>query len=162
VALKLIRTALLAGVLTAIASAPVMAQSSNGGQNWFVSLSGWGKWISLATAAGLTTVGAISSSDASDRFTILETACRTDSFFCRTNSDGNSYVDPEAERLFQATLTKDSQAQNFLIGGQLTLIVSATMFLADLLNGDGGPENIPFTPLKVFSTPGRAGLRLDF
>lgn len=161
-ALTAIHTALLASVITIAAVSPAVAQTETENRNWFVAMSGWGKWVSLTAAAGLTTLGALSSNSASDRFRELTTACRTDSFFCRINNDGTSYIDPEAEHLFQATLSKDSQAQRFLIGGQLTLLVSAAMFLTDLLNGDEGPENIPYTPLKVFSSPGRAGLQLEF
>lgn len=161
-ALKEIRTAFLASVMTIMVASPAFAQANTENQNWFVEMSGWGKWVSLAAAAGLTTLGAFSSNSASNQFQKLETACRTDSFFCRINNDGTSYIDPEAELIFQATLGKDSEAQRFLIGGQLTLLVSAAMFLADLLNGDEAPENIPYTPLKVFSSPGRAGLQLPF
>ncbi len=163
-ALKPIRTVLIVALIFSAAPTLARAQGNGGTDGWFVKLSGWGKWVTLASAAGLTTFGAISSNEASDRFDILQNACRTDSFFCRVNSDGSSYLDPEAERLFQATLDKDSEAQRFLVAGQVTLLVSATMFLADLLNGDEGPENIPFSPLKIYSAPGRgqAGLRLDF
>lgn len=130
-------------------------------QSWFVATSGWGKWVSLGIAAGLTTYGAIRSNDAQNQFTILETSCRTNSFFCRTGDD-DTYLDPEAERLFQETLRLDGHAQKFLLGGQVSLLISGTMFLVDLLTGDDEPGNIPFTPLQVYSRPNRLGLQLGF
>lgn len=130
-------------------------------ESWVVSVSHIGKWTFLAATAGLTTMAAIKMGRADDRFDELQTFCQTAIGICSTEADG-AFIDPTAERLFQETRSLDGQAQRFLIGGQFTLMVSGALFLVDLLSDHGGPENIPFTPLKLFQQGNLVGLRIEY
>lgn len=130
-------------------------------ESWVVSVSHVGKWTFLAATAGLTTMAAIKMGRADDRLDELQTFCQTAIGICSTGADG-AFIDPTAERLFQETLSLDRQAQRFLIGGQFTLMVSGALFLVYLLSDDGGPENIPFTPLKIFQQGNLVGFRIEY
>ncbi|MFQ5551496.1 MAG: hypothetical protein ACE5FJ_09710 [Gemmatimonadales bacterium] len=164
-ALRGARTTPLAILLCVALFEPTMAtaqqQEDGAGRGWFASLSRVGKWITLASAAGFTTAAALKRGDAEDHFDILVGRCRATPQSCQLSQTGE-YADLTAESLFQETLVLDRHAQRYLIAGQLSLVVSGTMFLVDLVTDREGPGDIPFVPLELYSDNNRIGLRLEF
>lgn len=159
-----LRRAALCVVLAAIAGpVPLRAQQSGTGDErpWFVSVSRWAKWPTLAAAIGLTAAAIVRKDDANRYFDQLESLCTGDSEGCQLGSDGK-YLNPAAESLYQETVRLDAQARRWMIGGQGFLFVSGGLFLIDLVAGKSKPKNIPFTPLEAYASPGTLGLRWRF
>jgi hypothetical protein len=128
---------------------------------WFVGVSKWAKWPTLAAAIGLTAAAITRKDDADAVYDQLQAYCLEGSDNCRTGADG-AYTNPEAEAMYQETLRLDGQARHWMMGGQGFLFVSAGLFLIDLASGSSEPENIPFTPLEAWAAPGQVGLRWRF
>jgi hypothetical protein len=57
--------------------------------------------------------------------------------------EGSSYADAESESLFDRANAADRRAQFGMIGAQVTLLGSASLFVYDLRNGNG-PDDIPY------------------
>jgi hypothetical protein len=108
---------------------------------------GLAKWVSLAGTVAIGGLGFAAHNEADDLFERLETLCADDPARCRLTSAG-TYVDAEAEALFQDVVDKDAVARLYLIGSQLTFVATVTLFVLDLKNG-GGPDNIPYEPRSV-------------
>jgi len=142
---------------------PLRAQQSGTEDErpWFVSVSRWAKWPTLAAAIGLTAAAIARKDDANEYFDRLETLCIEDSDACQLGSDG-TYLNPAAENLYQETVRLDAQARRWMIGGQGFLFVSGGLFLIDLVAGKSKPKNIPFTPFEAYASPGTLGLRWRF
>lgn len=140
---------------------PAAAQRDTGGTSWIVRFSEYGKWVALGGAAGLTAIAISRNDDADVIFDGLVTFCRNAPEQCVRQANG-TYVGADAERLYQETLRIDGQARVWMIAGQITLAASGAMFLIDLITGDPGPKNIPFTPFEVVSGPRRLGLGVRF
>jgi len=155
-----------AGVLLALAAtvtaSPVRAQAdADSGRPWYVGVSKWAKWPTLAAAIGLTAAAIMRKDDADQFYDQLQSLCREDSDACRPGP-GGAYTNPEAEALFQETLRLDAQARRWMIGGQGFLFVSGGLFLIDLVAGKSKPKNVPFTPFEAWAAPGALGLRWEF
>ncbi len=133
-------------------------------RRWFVEVSRYGKWASLAAAAGLITAAAVFDSDAQDAQQALTSFCEPDPTLCQIVGSGGDerYSSTEAEALFQESARLQTKSRSFLIGGQLAIVSAGTMFLIDLLYRDGRPKNIPFTSLEFYSAPHQLGLSLRF
>ncbi len=142
------------------AQEPAPAPHGPSPRPWLVTTAHYGKWATLAGAAGLITVSAVRRGKANDTIDRLERFCRAD--FSRCAIVGNRYVDDMAEAIFQEHADLDRKAQGLLIGGQATLIVSGAMFLIDLMWDDDETENIPYLPMRVVARPGAIGLALVF
>ena len=99
------------------------------------------KWALLAAAVGFGTYALAQSNQADDAYGALRTFCRTDQDRCALS--GGRYADPAAERLYDRALAADRRAQVGIIGGQVTLLGSAALFVYDLRNGRG-PADIPY------------------
>ncbi|MGH7545847.1 MAG: hypothetical protein ACREKI_06660 [Gemmatimonadota bacterium] len=114
---------------------------------------GLAKWVSLAGTIGIAGLGFSAHESAEDRFAALEALCASDVDRCRVTDEG-TYVDAEAEALFQDVLDKDREARIYLVGSQIGLVATVTLFILDLKNG-GGPENIPYEPetIRLHVTP---------
>lgn len=150
-------------------AAAVRAQDTlvTGRTPWIVTVSHWGRWPALATSAALVTVAAFRQHDARTQLEQLETYCRADPGAClqvpATGGVGVVYADPEAETLFQEYARSERRARGFLLGGQLSLLATGTMFLIDLIHdGDDSVPNIPYTPLELYTTRTRLGLSVRF
>lgn len=155
------RTLGAAILLVAAGFAPLAAQTDADQRSWVVSFSRYGKWPVLASAIGLTAVAIFRNDDADEIFDGLITLCSNAPPDCRRLDDG-TYAGSDAERLYQETLRLDRQARAWMIGGQVALAAAGVMFLIDLVSGDQGPKNIPFTELEVFSGHRRVGVRYRF
>src|SRR5437763_8045555 len=133
-------------LLSLLATAPQLrAQSgSAGAKPWFVTASHRGKWVAAAAAATLVTEAALRHRDADRQYANLVQMCRVTPPRCGKASIG-SYLDPEAESLYQATIALDHHARLWLVGGEASILAAGTMFVLDLVYHDQGPKNIPFS-----------------
>jgi hypothetical protein len=120
----------------------------------------YGRWPALAGAAGLITLAALRRDEAGDVGARLAALCAANPARCSLEGSGDGgthYADPEAQAL---AVRHDRLEQRLLVGGQAALIVSGAMFLLDLVWDDGQPDNIPYTPLRVLTSPRRIALSL--
>jgi hypothetical protein len=122
------------------------------------------KWVSLAAAVGLGTLGAIVSEDADDQFARLQQLCSEEPEDCRSRNPDGSYANPILEQLYQDVLSKDAQARAAFIGAEVAFGASVVLFIVDFQKG-GGPENEPYNPdgeksrVLLTAKPGEIGLR---
>jgi hypothetical protein len=116
----------------------------------------YGKWVTAATAGALTVLGAREHHQSSESWNNLLGICRRNNADCAIGPDG-LYVDPLAEANYQRALYYDARARKRLVAGQIALVISAAMFIADLRGGRNGPPNIPFDPNKLLVEPTRDG-----
>jgi hypothetical protein len=64
--------------------------------------------------------------------------------------------------MYQEYAALERHARGFLLGGQASLLASGTMFLIDLLHDSGDFDNIPYTPLELYTSPRQLGLAVRF
>ena len=125
----------------------------------------YGKWLPVAVAVAFTAMGAHEHDNSQREFDRLLVMCRADNADCTLGSDGR-YLNPAAERLYQASVTFDRRARARLLAGQASLLVAAGLFIADLRQRSRGPGNKPFAPLEVLGDVwvggARVGLRATF
>jgi hypothetical protein len=164
---RMVRTLTLAGLLSAAALAPAASQDfpRPASRPWIAEVSHWGKWVALAGAAGLITVAAVRHGEAQDALGLLEDFCRPENPACLIVTDANGaqrYEGAEAEELYQAYAVVEKRARGFLLGGQASLLASGAMFLIDLIHRTEDVDNIPYTPLELYTGPNRLGLALHF
>jgi hypothetical protein len=125
------------------------------------------KWVTLATAVGLGTAGALLHRDANDVFTQLDVLCRADPDNCRDRNPDGSYSDPVLEDMYQSVLKKDQQARAAFVGAQVSFGASVLLFIVDFQKDDG-PGNIPYDPdsekgaLRLTARPGELAVRYYF
>lgn len=130
-------------------------------RSWYAAVSHWAKWPTLAGALGFTAAAIFQKQDADNVYDRLQTLCHNTSEACLLGADG-TYVNRDAEALYQETLRLDGKARRWMIGGESTLALSGVMFLLDLVAGQTEPKNIPFTPFEVYGGPDRLGLQWRF
>ena len=122
----------------------------------------YGKWLTLAAAVGMGIKAADAHDDADRWFNRLERYCDLDPTRCNQSS-GGSYTDPTAERYYQRSLHHDRVARRWLLGGEITLIGTAGLFVWELTRPKRLPDNIPFEPeIRVLPHVTRFGLRVGF
>jgi hypothetical protein len=122
----------------------------------------YGKWATLAAAVGMGIEAATAHHAADQAFSRLSRYCDSDSSRCTQGSNG-AYLDPVAEGYYQASLRQDGRARRWLVGGEVALLGTASLFVWELTRPKRTPRNIPFEPSLEFS-PGttRLGLRAAF
>jgi hypothetical protein len=118
----------------------------------------YGKWLLVAGSAGMNYLAIRAHNRAEDSFSSLEARCLVAPFRCDLSPDG-SYLDPEIENLYQASLRYDRTARGWLIGGETALVGAAALFVWELTRPKSRPGNIPFEP-EVRSLRGATGLGL--
>jgi len=128
-------------------------------RGWSREVIHYGKWATAATAVGLTILAAREHARAQDEWRELLSLCRDNNAACQLRQDGR-YVNYDAELLFQLTTYYDRRARSRLIGGQVSLLASATLFILDLRHQGGNPPNIPFHGMKLTAEPTGGGARL--
>lgn len=119
------------------------------------------KWALLGAAVAFGGYALVSSRRADDAYGELTALCHTDAARC-TLVDGR-YMDATAERLYRTAVSSDRRAQIGIIGGQITVLGSASLFIYDLRNGRG-PSDIPY-PSAFAPAPRRSlvmGARIAF
>jgi len=157
------RASLLAYSLVIAAPALAPAQDHGPGvpgdrTTWRRGIAHYGKWVAVAGAVGLTALAVREHNASTREWDQLLAICRARSSDCATGSDGR-YLDYPAELHYEKAIYYDHRARRRLIGGQLSLLTAAVLFLADLHPGRG-PGNLPFPALDVTPKDGRGGARL--
>lgn len=99
------------------------------------------KWALLGATVGLGYYALKQSTRADRAYSDLRHLCISAPSSCTL--DAGRYPDSHAEALYATSLRHDRRAQAGILGGQVTLLGSAALFVYDLRNGHG-PENIPF------------------
>jgi len=163
-ATAIVRRVAAGAVLLLLLAAPVSAQAVP--DSVFVRRSPfllkYGKWVTLAASLGMG-LKAASAHRAADRaFDRLDRYCSIDPNRCAQKPNG-SYFDPVAEGYYPTSLTRDRQARGWLLGGELTLIGTAGLFIWELSRPSHPPKNIPFEPsFEVLGSTTRMGLQVAF
>lgn len=127
----------------------------------------YGKWLTAATAVGLTILAAREHDRANANWERLVSLCHADNAACELRTDGR-YIDSQAELYYHQTLYYDHRARRRIIGAQLAVLTSATLFILDLRHKSDNPPNIPFhgSRLELTAEPrgdgARLGLRFSF
>lgn len=121
------------------------------------------KWVLLGAAVGFGGFALANSARADDAYGELNALCHANPSRCSIRERG--YEDVEAERLYDEAVRGDRNAQIGIIGGQITLLGSASLFIYDLRNGRG-PSDIPYpSPAGNLASASRrlvVGARLTF
>jgi hypothetical protein len=122
----------------------------------------YGKWVALAAAVGMGLKAASAHGDAEDAFDRLERYCDVDQLRCTQRPNG-SYFDPVAEGYFQTSLSRDSHARGWLLGGEAALLGAAGLFVWELTRPKNPPRNIPFEPtVRVIGARTQLGVLVAF
>ena len=136
-------------------------------RNWKENVVHYGKWATAAAAVGLTILAAHEHDRANVSWQRLLALCRADNAACQLRPDGR-YVDYQAELYYQHTLYYDHRARRRILGAQLSVLTSATLFILDLRHHGASPPNIPFngSRLQLTAEPlgdgARLGMRVTF
>ncbi|HWA15685.1 MAG TPA: hypothetical protein VG817_04575 [Gemmatimonadales bacterium] len=109
----------------------------------------YGKWILLAGALGMGYQAAQAHDDAEAAFDRLEGYCFEDRTRCE-RGQGGRYADPRAEALYQTSLSHDRTSRRWLIGGEISLLGAAGLFVWELSRPKRPGPNIPFEPTVGF------------
>jgi hypothetical protein len=119
------------------------------------------KWALLGATVGLGYYALKQSTRADRAYSDLRHLCITAPSSCTL--DAGRYPDGHAEALYATSLRHDRRAQAGILGGQVTLLGSAALFVYDLRNGHG-PENIPFpgVPARLAVRAASAGTPRSF
>lgn len=99
------------------------------------------KWVLLGAAVGFGGFALANSTRADVAYGELNALCHANPDRCAIRDGG--YTDADAERLYDDAVRGDRNAQIGIIGGQITLLGSASLFIYDLRNGRG-PSDIPY------------------
>lgn len=121
------------------------------------------KWALLGAAVGMGAYSISHSRAARRSYDALRSTCATEPDRCTIV--GSDYADPAMEQRFRAISHDDRRAQVGIIGGQLSLLASATLFILDLRHGRG-PGDIPYpqgaSSALCASSQSVAALRVPF
>jgi len=119
----------------------------------------YGKWTAAAVAATFIALGAHEHQSSNRVFRQLLDLCLANSADCALASDGR-YRNPAAEQLYQTSIHHHGRARVRLLLGQVSLLASAGLFLADLRHRSNDPGNIPFRGAKLTVAPQGSGARV--
>jgi hypothetical protein len=122
----------------------------------------YGKWILVAGSAGMNYLAVRAHNRAEDAFDQVKSRCNVDTIRCTLGPTGK-YADPEIEGFYQSSLHYDRVARGWLIGGESALAGAAVLFIWELTQPKGRPDNIPFEPeVRLLRQATGVGLRLEF
>ena len=122
----------------------------------------YGKWAALAAAVGMGLKASSAHHDADRAFARLDAYCGDDPSRC-DQAPGGHYLDPVSERYYQAALSGDRRARGWLLGGEVTLLGAAGLFVWELTRPKSPPRNIPFEPnFRVLGPRTELGVTLHF
>ena len=120
----------------------------------------YGKWGTLGVSLAFNALAFRTHDQAERAFHRLENYCNVDFARCQTGTTG-AYTDPLSEQLFQQSLSYDRRTRLRLIAGETALLGSVAMFVWELSQPKGPPDNIPFRP-EVSTRDGTTHLGLRF
>ena len=123
----------------------------------------YGKWLLAAGAVGFTILGEQEHRRSQRFWNQLLRLCQTDNQSCALGNDGR-YLNFGAEVLYEESVYYDHRARNRLLVGQVSLLGSAAMFIADLSRKADKPGNIPFHGMTVAPVGNgvQVGMRVAF
>ncbi len=122
----------------------------------------YGKWALLAAAVGMGLKASSAHHDADQAFESLEGYCFDDQTRCDQQANGQ-YIDPISEGYYQTSLSADRRARGWLVGGEVTLLATAGLFVWEFTRPKSPPKNIPFEPtVQVIGPRTHLGLRIPF
>jgi hypothetical protein len=125
----------------------------------------YGKWLTAGATVAFTVFAAREHRSSRGDWDALLAICRSTQRACEVGTDGR-YLRSDAEQLYERSRVFDRRANRRLLGAQLSLLATATLFILDLHPGRAGPDNIPFSPLRVTLEPtgdgAAVGLQLRF
>ena len=125
----------------------------------------YGKWLTAGATVAFTVLAAREHSSSRHDWDALLAICRSAQDACTLGPDGR-YLRSDAELLYQSSRMFDRRANRRLLGAQASLLVTAALFVLDLHPGREGPDNIPFSPLRVMVEPlgggALVGIRFTF
>jgi hypothetical protein len=120
----------------------------------------YGKWLTASAAVAFTVMAAHEHRRSRGDWDDLLALCRASADACLRGGDGR-YVRADAEALYQQSLYYDRRANRRLLGAQGSLLLTAALFILDLRGRNGGPDNIPFSPVRVTVEGTRAAVGLE-
>lgn len=126
---------------------------------WKHTVAHYGKWIAAAGAVGFTALAIEQHQHSNDAWTSLLAICRQNNQNCSVGPDGR-YRYYQSEYYYQLAIYYDHRARWRLIAGQVSLLASVGLFVADLRGGSSTPHNIPVHPLSLSLTPTTDGATL--
>jgi len=129
----------------AVLATPLSAQSDSLIRHHSPFAVKYGKWALVAAAVGMGLKAASDHDDADAAFNRLERYCLNQPAGCPKSPSGK-YFDPVAERYYQSSISKDRHARAWLLGGEVTLLSAAGLFVWELTRPKSLPRNIPFEP----------------
>ena len=159
------RAAVVLGLALTALAPPMAAQAPQRAQpGWQKPAVHYGKWLTAAGAIAFTVFAEREHRNSRRDWNALLAICRSAETACNLGADGR-YLRSDAELLYERSLYYDRRANRRLVGAQLSLLATATLFILDLRGGKDGPDNIPFhgrVTVEPTTDGVRAGLRLPF
>lgn len=159
------RTRCIAAVLAALLTlaGPLAAQDSllavRRGSPFLVK---YGKWVTLAAAIGMGLQAQSAHEEADRAYRRLERYCLDDDTRCDLGPNGK-YLDPVTEGHYRAATRSDRRARHWLVGGEVSLLATAGMFVWELARPRQRPDNIPFEPeMRWDGRRARFGVSVNF
>ena len=151
---------LLAGVVPGVAQDPA-PQAADTTSEPPVQKGSWtalriAKWSTAVGAAGTALYGFVNNQRADERFESLEQNCASEPVRCSDRLPNGAYADAALEADYQAARSIDRHARTALILGQVGVVASVVLFIADLRNSDA-PADIPYEPRTLDVTTSRDG-----
>ena len=125
----------------------------------------YGKWLTAGATIAFTAFAAREHRSSRRDWDALLTICRSSQSACEVGTDGR-YLRSDAELLYERSRMFDGRANKRLLGAQASLLATVALFVLDLHPGREGPDNIPFSPLRVTLEPtgdgAQVGVQLRF
>ncbi|MDQ3698189.1 MAG: hypothetical protein M3373_09215 [Gemmatimonadota bacterium] len=140
------------------------ANSLRGGSGGSADARAWtpvrtAKWALLAAAVSFGTFALVERGRADTAYDDLRARCLDDPALCELAA--GRYADETSERLYVRATTADRRARVGMIGGQVTLLGSAALFIYDLRE-ERGPADIPYPSAASRHRDLAVGVRLAF
>jgi len=160
-----LRVALLLLIPGAALGAQSVAVDTSPRDAWKRDVAHYGKWVAAAGAVGFTALAIQQHRHSNDAWNVLLGICHQNNQNCTVGPDGR-YRYYQSEYYYQLAVYYDHRARWRLIAGQVSLLASIGLFVADLRGRSSTPANIPVHPLALSLTPTSDGaalsLRLNF
>lgn len=156
---------LLALLIVAVAAPPPVRAQAPPRATWREPAIHYGKWLTAGATIAFTVFAAREHRSSRRDWDALLVICRSAQTACEVGTDGR-YLRSDAELLYERSQMFDGRANRRLLGAQASLLATVALFVLDLHPGREGPDNIPFSPLRVTLEPtgngAAVGLQLRF
>lgn len=121
------------------------------------------KWGTAALAVGAALYGLSENREGDDLYAAIERTCTAQPERCLNRRPDGTYNDAELEAQYQSVRSHDRRARAALLTGQVSVAVSAALFILDLRNA-GPPRTVPYDPdggvQLIRGRDGGVGMRL--